>query len=579
MISALLALNEGPRLTSQGMHPLFTVAEIRQAETRLLAETAPDQVMRLAARAVATGARHLLCTPGPESASPAAAPRRVLILAGPGGNGGDGLYTGAFLINEHATSLPHALVLADAVLVTGSAHSPALSAFTQAGGRVIDVAAARADLAHYDLVIDAIAGLGSTRPLDTAIADLFAQLPRTTRVLSVDSPTGLNTDTGAPNGVADACVTADVTVTMGGLRPVHALNPRCGEVVLVDLRPACPDGVQRASFSELLASLADDTARPTGAWQRSLPSALFSGLAHTDSPSGSSCEDGEFIARSTAEVHRLPDLTPGPADDKYTGGVVALCAGSDAYPGAGLLCAGAAVAATPSMVRVVGRPDIVAAHPEVVPHADVASSGRAQAFVIGPGRGDCGAEVAEVLARDVPTLIDADGITALAADPQLLDAVRAHGRIAVTPHDREFERLYTAALPALGPNAAAADWSRGRAVLAAELAAALGCVVLLKGRATIIAQPDGHVHVTNSGNSYAATPGSGDVLAGIAGAWLAREGEDVTHDGIAKALVHACAVHAHAAAIAAATPEGLAPTSASRIAKAVPQATARLIRG
>jgi len=251
---------------------------------------------------------------------------------------------------------------------------------------------------------------------------------------------------------------------------------------------------------------------------------------------------------------------PAANDDKYIGGVVAICAGSPVFPGAGVLCTTAATRTTSSMVRYIGDSSAaIAANPEVVGHQDVDSAGRVQAWVIGPGRGtddSAAAELRTVLERDEPVVVDADALTLLAQRADLRDVVRTRGCTVLTPHAGECERLAEAE----------SVEQHDRVETACQLARALNCTLLLKGRETIIAEGE-HEHVIDAGSS-----GSGDVLAGIIGALIARPGQA---GGLREATT-AVLIHSVAAHLSARTEFGFAPTSASRIAEAIPAAMAKL---
>jgi hydroxyethylthiazole kinase-like uncharacterized protein yjeF len=250
---------------------------------------------------------------------------------------------------------------------------------------------------------------------------------------------------------------------------------------------------------------------------------------------------------------------PGPADDKYSQGVVGIAAGSATYPGAAVLATGAAALATSGMVRFAGSAmETVRAYwPEIVAADTVDAAGRTQAWTVGPGIGtdDAGREtLAAVLDRDVPTCIDADGITLLAQHSGLRHAVRGKP-IVLTPHAGEFARI----AGEVGPDRIAAT---------RRAAAELGVTVLLKGNATVVADPDGRTLVHPSDNSWAATAGSGDVLSGLIGALLAA--------GLEPWWAAGCAafVHSRAATLAARrTGDGPpVPAPASTLQAAVPAA-------
>lgn len=284
---------------------------------------------------------------------------------------------------------------------------------------------------------------------------------------------------------------------------------------------------------------------------------------------------------------------PGEAADKYSGGVTGIAAGSDAYRGAGLLCTAAAVATTSSMVRVVTADPrfIVGQIPEVVAHDSVDNAGRVQSWVVGPGRGTGRAQVEElstILDSAVPVILDADALTLLAQSSHVREILRHRrtrgGVTIMTPHLGEYNRLAAAyGLGTLDPAASGAD--RTQAVLA--LAAATGACVVLKGRRTVVASSGeegasgfvekAQVVVVEAGSSWLATPGSGDVLAGIAGAIVASA-QATKELGCSQRVVFpvamAVVVHCVAGYLAAMTPYGPAPTSASVIGRSVRPAVA-----
>lgn len=216
--------------------------------------------------------------------------------------------------------------------------------------------------------------------------------------------------------------------------------------------------------------------------------------------------------------------TPGARADKYSRGVVGIVAGSGHYPGAAVLCAGGAVRAGAGYVRYEGdAADAVrAAWPTVV-----VGDGRVDAYVCGPGAPSVD-DVRRVVASDVAAVLDA-GALSLGAD-----ALR--GRAAptlITPHAGEFERL-TGVDPAGDPLGAAR-----------RAAADLGVHVLLKGQHTVVAAPDGRALVNPTGTTWLSTAGTGDVLAGAAGALLAaavkRGDPDVLLVGAGAAFLHGLA--------------------------------------
>ena len=203
---------------------------------------------------------------------------------------------------------------------------------------------------------------------------------------------------------------------------------------------------------------------------------------------------------------------PGPGDDKYSRGVLGVVAGSAPYPGAAVLCVGGALRAGAGMVRFVGDD---ADRPPPCTRAGRRRSpgpGRVQAWVVGPGLGtDAHAadRVREVLASDVPVLVDADGLTVLAEHP---DWVRDREALTVlTPHDREYERF---GRPGRQPTGSAPR-------APSPPTSARACCSRARPPSSRPAGGAGPVVVNPTGTGWLATAGSGDVLSGVTGALLA----------------------------------------------------------
>lgn len=471
------------------MRHYYSAETIRDAEAPLLASLPDGALMKRAAFGLATAIlRELTARTGGVSG------RRVCAVVGSGDNGGDALWAATFARRRGAA--------ADAVLLNpDKAHRKGLAAFRKAGGRVVETIDPTTDL-----VIDGVVGISGSGPLRPAAAEVFERaggIP----VVAVDIPSGIDVATGA---VAGPAVRAALTVTFGGLKPVHALAD-CGRVELVDIGLDLPD-------TDLLSFQAADV------------------------------------------LARWP--VPGARDDKYTQGVTGVLAGSSTYPGAAVLTTGAAVATHSGMVRYAGSAhrEVLAQWPEVIASPNPAAAGRVQAWVVGPGLGtdeDGAAALWFALDTDLPVLVDADGLTMLAAHPDLV-AGRSAPTV-LTPHAGEFARL------------AGSPPGDDRVGATRRLADALGATVLLKGNVTVIADPGGPVYLNPAGQSWAATAGSGDVLSGMIGALLAS--------GLpaAEAAAAAAFVHARAAALSAADPgPGEAPTSSSRILHHIRAAVAAL---
>ncbi|UOY01086.1 NAD(P)H-hydrate dehydratase [Blastococcus sp. PRF04-17] len=477
------------------MRGLHTAEEIRSAEAPVLAATAEGAVMQRAATGLATVCLRLLG---------GAYGRRVTLLVGTGNNGGDALFAGAHLAARGAK--------VTAVLLDASrAHAAGLAALRRSGGRPVDGTSPDTGLATADVVIDGLLGIGGRgglRPVAAALVRAAAEGPGLT--VAVDVPSGVDADTGAVEGEA---FPAMHTVTFGAVKPglvVGAGRAYAGQVHLVDI-----------------------------------------GLAgHLPPARAHQLSDADVAAR-------LP--VPSPTDDKYSQGVVGVAAGSSTYPGAAVLCTGAALRTRPGLVRYAGTAadGVRAAWPEaIVTDGGPGQAGRVQAWVIGPGIGTDDAArsaLTEVLSTDLPVLVDADALTLLAREPALV-----HDRTAptlLTPHDREFERFGEA----VGPD---------RIGAARRLAARLGCAVLLKGEATVVADAHGTAFVNGTGTPWLATAGTGDVLSGIGGALLAA--------GLPAVEAGAVSAHLHGRTAQLAAEGG--PLLAGDLVRRLPEAIGR-VRG
>jgi ADP-dependent NAD(P)H-hydrate dehydratase / NAD(P)H-hydrate epimerase len=472
--------------------PLLTAAEVRAAEEPVLAATPEGALMQRAATGLATVCTRLLG---------AVYGRRVVLLVGTGNNGGDALFAGTSLARRGAR-------VTAVLLDPARAHAAGLAALRTAGGRVLSTDAAAA-ISRADLVLDGMLGIGGRGGLRPDAAEL-AQLAGASAALTVavDVPSGIDADTGAVDGAA---FPAMHTVTFGAIKPglvVGEGRGYAGEVHLVDI------GLD-------------------------LPAARAFRLTDAD------------------VAARLP--LPSAGDDKYSQGVVGIVAGSATYPGAAVLCTGAALRTRPGLVRYAGTAadGVRAAWPEaIVTEGRPGDAGRAQAWVVGPGIGtddDARSVLAEVLATDLPVVVDADALTMLAREQDLVRGREA--ATLLTPHDREFERFGT-------------DVGTDRIGAARRLAADLGCSVLLKGDATVVAGPDGTAFVNGTGTPWLATAGTGDVLSGIAGSLLAT--------GLPAAEAGAVAAHLHGRTGQLAAERG--PLLAGDLVRRLPEAIGR-VRG
>jgi hydroxyethylthiazole kinase-like uncharacterized protein yjeF len=399
--------------------------------------------------------------------------KRVVLLVGGGDNGGDALYAGALLAGRGAA--------VTALTVTNKRHEAGALAALRAGVRlrVAGEAGDEALVKNADMVIDGILGIGGRGGLREDAARLARWAPAS-RTLAVDLPSGIDADTGAVQGEV---VRAALTITFGTIKPGLLVLP----------------GAEYAGEVELV---------PIGL---SLPSADLEQLEAAD------------------VAALLP--RPGLVASKYTRGVLGITAGSDAYPGAAVLCTGGARAGGAGYLRFAGTahpvelvrqrfPDVVATEVDHGAGEGVLAAGRVQAWVVGPGLGtdDAAAEVVRaVLSVEVPVLVDADGLTIVAKHPEWLHERADRGQVTLlTPHEGEFARLVGG-----DPDEVKRDLAADRLSSTRLAAAKLRATVLLKGSTTLVVDPDGSARVNGTGTGWLGSAGSGDVLSGLAGALLA----------------------------------------------------------
>ncbi|WP_114853800.1 NAD(P)H-hydrate dehydratase [Brachybacterium sp. YJGR34] len=491
--------------------------QVRAAEAPLLA--AGDPLMLRAARALAERTRRRL------AGAPAAGPR-VLVLAGSGANGGDGLHAAALLRREG--------IGADAILTAERHHTGGAAALEDAGGTLHALDDLTPEelaelLAGAELVLDAILGIGGRPAVPPPLRPLLEAVRcSAVPVLAVDLPSFVDATTGE---TAPEALRAAETVTFGALK-AGALLPggaeRCGELHLVDL-------------------------------------GLAPHLGETPS----------LLRLEDADVRVLFPHPPREAT-KYSRGVVALAAGSEQYPGAAVLAASGAARAGAGMVRCLApqsvldlvlreRPEVVG-HPVQPTTLDPSSlhledTGRIGALVVGPGlpgtdpRARAGAAL----------LCRGDRFSRGVLDAGALEAIGAEDRfgpdVVLTPHAGEAARLARR----LG-----ADPDRPPPLLAAALASLTGATVLLKGPITVIAPGDGGpLRSQEDGTAQLASAGTGDVLAGVLGTLLAA--------GLPGPDAAAVAAILHGRAGRLASRDGLVPLVALEVAGRLPDALATIL--
>ncbi len=411
---------------------------------------------------------------------------RVVVLVGHGNNGRDGAVAAEWLLGRR---VPIDLVLAPRHAI--AAHE--IVRLQEHGAATIaahDQPGVEAALRGAGMAVDALAGIGVSGALREPLASLARQVndARNTglRVLALDIPSGIDSDTGAVEGEA---IWADYTVSLGGVK----------------------QGLLRFPAAEHVGKLL-----PTDI---GIPSSAAADLPYT-------CLDTPDLA---------PLVPPRPLSaHKYGFGRVLVVAGADHYLGAAVLCSGGALRVGAGLVTLASTREArrnTAAHlPEVtytttdVRAADGPEAARSletylhshPAALIGPGlgRGQGTTEFVAAVLRQRPgeygSVIDADGLFALAEIPKWPELLGPN--VVLTPHAGELERL-------VGHQLATdeAIW-----IQAGRLAQQWGCVLVAKGPFTCIANPDGRVDVWPRANPALATGGTGDVLAGVTAGLIAQ---------------------------------------------------------
>jgi ADP-dependent NAD(P)H-hydrate dehydratase / NAD(P)H-hydrate epimerase len=415
------------------------------------------------------------------------AERRIVVLCGPGNNGGDGFVAARALANkglavEVAMLGPETELRGDAATARG-----------HWGGAVADPLALL--MGGGTVIVDALFGAGLSRPIEGRAAAVLRQMEdargQGARVVAVDLPSGVS---GASGAVLGAAVKADWTVTFFRRKPGHLLypgRPLCGRVHVADI--GIPETVL-GSIKPLAFANAPEL------WLSLLP--VPTAQAHKYDRGHTLVLSGGIEGCGAARLGARAALRVG-------AGLVTLAVPSEAL-------AAQAAANTAVMVRRADGAEGWAA---------ALADERRNAVVLGPAAGvgdETAGKVLASLGAGRAVVIDADALTSFAERPELLfSAIEKAGGVAVlTPHEGEFARLFHAApdFVALGSSAARLD-KLARARFAARIS---GAVVVLKGPDTVIAAPDGRAAINENGTSWLATAGSGDTLSGIIGGLLAQ---------------------------------------------------------
>jgi NAD(P)H-hydrate epimerase len=416
----------------------------------------------------------------------------ILVMCGPGNNGGDG-FVAARLLAEGGARV-HLSLLGAREKLGGDA------ALAAAGWPGAIVPPANLQPEKATLIVDALFGSGLARELSGEAAEAVARLNASGRpILAVDIPSGIDSDTGEARGAA---IEAARTVTFATRKPGHLLLPgraHCGTVEVADIgiSPKTVGEVGEATFANA--------------------PALF-----------------------IAELPR-----PGLDAHKYVRGHTLVASGGAARTGAARLAARAALRVGSGLVTVASPPEAVGINaaqltavmvrgcdgPEGL--AAILEDRRFNAIVLGPALGvhAMTRTMATVAAEARRALVlDADGLTSFEGFAPGLAGRFASAPTVLTPHAGEFARLFAGRRDILEP---ASKLERAR-----RAAAFLGAVVVLKGPDTVIAAPDGRAAINENGTAYLATAGSGDVLSGLI-AGLMAQGLPAFEAAAAGVFIHA----------------------------------------
>lgn len=439
-------------------HELLTVEEMARADhAAITAGISGLSLMERAGRAVA------------EVTARIAKWRPILVLCGPGNNGGDGYVAARYLRNRgHNVRLA---ALGDPSTLNGDAAAN----FERWQGDTEDLSLNL--LTDNSVIVDALFGAGLTRAVNGVAADILGKaddigLPS----IAVDLPSGINGNTGEVMGHV---LPAIETVTFFRRKPGHLLYPGrqlCGDVSVVDI--GIPQGVL-------------DQIAPSS--EENAPADWITDLRSTASASSHKYRRGHLVIAG---------------GDRMTG-AARIAARSARRVGAGLVT----LAVPKTSIDVYATDDPGNLIEERTNFTACLSDPRKNAVLLGPGLG-VGTDTRELVLAALHSgqkcvVLDADALTSFADDPQtLFDAIT--GQVIMTPHEGEFTRLF-------GANPA------DKLTQARHAARAANAVIVLKGADTVIAAPDGKARINTNAPAWLATAGSGDALAGIISGLFAND--------------------------------------------------------
>jgi hydroxyethylthiazole kinase-like uncharacterized protein yjeF len=418
--------------------------------------------------------------------------KRIVIAAGKGNNGGDGLVL-ARLLRQHACPVETYLA-ADGTTLRGLVQEQ-WQRLREAGGTSFDCTDWTPDqfrraAAGADLIVDALLGTGLTAPVEGAYAELIdAMNSAGTPVLAVDLPSGINADTGAVMGVA---VTAAVTVTFALPKLGLLLHPgaaRAGRVIVADI------GIPQDAINQLVLTVEQIT---PGSIRRALtprlPAQHKGDFGHLFVIAGSEGKMGAAAMSALGALRAGTGLVTVAVPRSQNGIIQGLVMEAMSAPMAETVDHTMAEASLPALIQLAAGKRAVALGPGLSLHPET------QALVY-----------ALVPQLPCPLVIDADGLNAIAGREMTTTSRTAP--TVLTPHPGEMARL-------LGCTADHVEADRPAA--AREAARRYRAWIVLKGAHTLLADPDGRLWINTTGNPGMATGGTGDVLTGVLGGLLAQ---------------------------------------------------------
>ncbi|HET7885364.1 MAG TPA: NAD(P)H-hydrate dehydratase [Bradyrhizobium sp.] len=440
---------------------VLTTAEMERADRLAIAAGTPGFALMLSAGQAVAAAAMDLVEEGP-----------ILVVAGPGNNGGDGFVAAAELAARGRDV--SVILLCERDQLQGDAASaargwkyPVLPFNPQAIGKPA-------------LIIDALFGAGLDRPVKGEPFDMIEAINANgAPVLAVDLPSGINGTTGAVMGTA---VRAVETVTFFRRKPAHLLLPgrlHCGRVRVADI------GIDAAVLTEIAPKTFEND---PSSWRDAYPIPTIEG--HKYDRGHVVVVSGGVAATGAARLSARGALRAG-------AGLVTLASPRDA-----LVVNAAALTAV--MVRPIDT---------VVEFAELLNEKRLNTYVIGPGAG-VGERtrdfVLTALSAKRSLVLDADALTSFAGSPeQLFEAIKRaqDPQVVLTPHEGEFPRLFS--------DLSNKHPGRSKLERVRDAAERSGAVVLLKGPDTTVASPDGRAMIACNAPPWLATAGAGDVLSGM----------------------------------------------------------------